>query len=176
MENPKVHIFLTGFMGSGKSSLGKNLAALLKWHFKDLDRSIEEKEGLKITQIFEQKGENYFRAKEKETLLVLCKLKHASVISLGGGSIVDPENLKIVKEHGTLIYLQLTPAALFSRLKTQSSERPLLRGLSEQEMQRKILSLLQSREKQYLQADYCIQGLNLEARDIQNILIEKGLV
>src|SRR3970282_713969 len=113
-------IYLTGFMGSGKSTIGPILANTLGWDFYDLDRVIEKKTGKKIRQIFEQDGENFFRKIETETLKELS-VNNKVIISLGGGTIVSDENIGILKNSGKLIYL---------KIKTRHKTYPVVIGSS----------------------------------------------
>src|SRR5690606_40072973 len=93
-------IYLTGFMGSGKSTIGPILANTLGWDFYDLDRVIENKTGKKVREIFEQDGESFFRSLETETLEELSELDK-TIISLGGGTMANAENIKIRSEEHT---------------------------------------------------------------------------
>lgn len=151
--------YLTGFMASGKSTIGPILANTLGWNFYDLDRVIEEKAGMKITQIFNTHGEKYFRELEKFTLQ---EISHDTnmIIALGGGTIADQSNVNFMKRKGKIIYLQASPEAYFSRLRFKK-DRPSLIGenqesLSAEELKKKISVLLSQREKYYYQADIII--------------------
>lgn len=152
-------IFLTGFMTSGKSTLGPILANVLGWNFYDLDHVIEEKENNTVVEIFNQKGEKYFRQKEREILELLIKEK-CIIISLGGGTIADEVNLKLLKESGKIIYLEVSAEVLYNRLK-HKLDRPLFRDLvlkenSKEDFIERINELLEKREKYYRQADLVI--------------------
>ena len=100
-----MNIILTGLRGSGKSKIGKILSGKLEWEFLDLDKEIEKAEGMTIPEIYKEHGWEYFREKEKATVARLGNIEN-TVISLGGGTIVDPENQKILKELGTIVYLE----------------------------------------------------------------------
>ncbi len=149
-------IFLTGFMTSGKSTIGKILANVLGWNFYDLDKEIEQRAGKKITEIFEEEGEEKFRSLENKILKEITRGQKL-VIALGGGAIANEKNLKICKEQGTIIYLKVEQKELLRRLR-KKVDRPLFRNLvlneaSDEEMLAKIKSLLEEREKYYNQAD-----------------------
>ena len=163
-------------MGSGKTTVGRKLAQLIGRPFQDLDHYLEEKENKTVATLFELRGEDYFRQIEKEGLRSLALNPQAMVISLGGGTVMSDENFSLIRQHGCLIYLQLSPTDLFSRLRFSARSRPLLKGLSDEAMKEKITSLLQEREQRYLQADLIVQGLDLEAVTLKNGLIENKLL
>jgi shikimate kinase len=163
-------------MGSGKTTVGRKLAQALGRPFQDLDHYLEEKENKTVATLFELRGEDYFRQIEKEGLRALAQQPRPHVISLGGGTVMSDENFSVIRQSGCLVYLQLSPAALFSRLRFSARSRPLLRGLTEEAMKEKITSLLQQREPRYLQADLVVDGLDLEAVTLKNRLIEKQLL
>ncbi len=119
-------IFLTGMMGSGKSSLGRKLASLLRWQFIDLDEQVEKRAGLTVSEIFDKLGEQAFRTFESEALLGLADSTDC-VIALGGGTLMNTNNLSIVLRSGTLAYLQMSEEAIIARLREiNSADRPLL--------------------------------------------------
>lgn len=140
------HIILTGFMGSGKSSIGIKLSYRLKRVLLDTDKLIEKKENKSISEIFETFGEAYFR--EQETIL-LEKLQEETgprIISVGGGTPMREENRTLLKALGIVIYLQVTPETVYERLKGDTT-RPLLQGDDPME---KIRTLLAERKELYL--------------------------
>lgn len=152
-------IYLTGFMGSGKSTIGPILANTLGWDFSDLDTLIENKTGKKIREIFEQEGESYFRKVETDTLKEISELQNV-IISLGGGTIANKENLEILKKTGKIIYLRVSLNTVYHRLKYKK-DRPALtksdsESLSRNEMADRIKKLMNTRAKYYEQADYTI--------------------
>lgn len=151
-------IYLTGFMGSGKSTIGPILANTLGWDFYDLDRVIEEKTGKKIKEIFNEDGEQFFRQIETETLRDLS-FKDKVIISLGGGTIVNRENIKILKNTGKLIYLKMSMEAALGRLK-HKRDRPALKNdaedFSEEDLINTISGLMEARAEYYEQADFSI--------------------
>ena len=155
-------IGLTGYMGSGKSSVGARLAARLGFEFIDLDRYIEEKIGLSIAEIFELEGENYFRAIEAEALrdvVVMHQLCHKDlVLALGGGTITIKGVRHLILEDMLCIYLKADISTLKRRLENESDGRPLLK--EEGEMER----LFQERRKLYESVPYslCTDGKSLE--------------
>ena len=152
-------IYLTGFMGSGKSTVGPILANTLGWDFYDLDKVIEEKTKRKIREIFEQKGESYFRKLETDTLKEISESKDI-IISLGGGTIANKENLEILKKTGKIIYLKVSLNTVYHRLKYKKDRPALIKSnsesLSKEEMTDRIKKLMDSRTEYYEQADYTI--------------------
>lgn len=152
-------IYLTGFMGAGKSTVGPILANTLGWEFYDLDRVIEKNQNKKIKEIFEAEGEDYFRKLEMSMIMELSKIDNA-VISLGGGTIRNEEILNLLKSTGKLIYLKTSPEASYKRLRYKR-DRPNLINEQEDEPSKdelldKINNLLETRSKYYEQADFTI--------------------
>lgn len=145
-------------MGSGKSTIGPILANTLGWDFFDLDRVIEKKEGKKVRTIFEEKGEEYFRKIENETLVELSQSSGNTIISLGGGTIVNEENLKILKATGTIIYLKISLDSAFGRLKHKRDRPSLIDENSDdtfnEELKNKIDNMINIRSGYYEQADF----------------------
>lgn len=178
-------IYLTGFMTSGKSTIGPILANVLGWHFYDLDKVLEEKEKMSVVEIFEKKGEEYFRRIERETLAELSENDNI-VIALGGGTIANEANLQLIKSSGVLVYLKVSPDVLYKRLKNKI-DRPLFKDLvlgekSEEEFVGRIKDLLEKREAKYNQADLEIItdetriGITVDkiAKQIKSLLNEKS--
>jgi len=149
-------IFLTGFSGSGKSTIGPLLANSLGFEFIDLDREIELAAGKSINRIFTEDGEDAFRALELRTLERIGQ-QERMVVSLGGGVLENDRCFELIQTHGTLIYLKSTPEILTLRLQNKT-DRPLLKGpdgrkLTREEIQRRVTELLEKREPRYLKAD-----------------------
>ncbi|MGR9049386.1 shikimate kinase [Halobacillus faecis] len=116
-------IFLTGFMGSGKSTIAKMISEKMKYPYIEMDEAIEEAEGMKIRDMFALKGEQYFRNKETE---FLRNLKEEVVLSTGGGVILREENRALMQE-GTVVYLKAEWETIVERL-TGDTDRPLWKG------------------------------------------------
>ena len=158
-------IFLIGFMGSGKTSLGKRLAELLNFEFIDLDEVIEKSEGKTISQIFQEQDEEYFREKESFTLQSLSEKKNA-VVATGGGSPCFHDNMKWMLANGTTVYLKTDPKVLFERLKSEITHRPLLKGNSEEDLKKFIAHKLKERESFYSSAKFVIETNEMTADDL----------
>ncbi|MBI3252949.1 MAG: shikimate kinase [Candidatus Omnitrophica bacterium] len=148
MSNFKKNIVLIGFMGTGKTSVGKILARELDRPLVDVDQAIEEKEKRKIAEIFEKSGEAYFRAVEKEAVREAA-VRESVVITTGGGAVLDPENLDALRRNGTLIALSAKPETIYERVKN-SRHRPLLKG---EDLLAQIQKLLEIRKPHYEKAD-----------------------
>ena len=138
-------------MGTGKSSVGRMVAAQLRFDFVDTDHMIETRTGKKIADIFAQSGEAAFREIEQGVVADLQKLRR-TVIATGGGLGANVENVKAMKEHALVVCLWAGPDVIWQRVRTQS-HRPLLQGT---EPMQKIRELLATREPVYRQADVLI--------------------
>jgi shikimate kinase len=158
-----IRIYITGFMTSGKSTIGPILANVLGMEFIDLDKEIEEREHLTVVEIFAKKGEGYFRNLEK-TILENLGAKNNIIVALGGGTITFQENLDLLKRTGKIIYLQVSPNILYLRLKNKTN-RPLFLDLvlgenNEEDFLSRINEMLDKRKEYYEQADLIINTDN----------------
>jgi len=167
----KTRIYLMGYMGSGKSTLGKKLSSALDYQFIDLDRYIEETTGNSIEEIFQKSGETIFRKIESEALTTVSK-KEKVVIALGGGTPCHEENIKIIKNSGISVYLQIPPKGLLHRLSNAKAERPRIKGKEGDELLVFIDKDLKDREKYYLQSDIIIDGLNFNRENFNKLVKE----
>jgi len=122
----RTNIVLVGFMGTGKTSVGKILAEKLKRPVIDVDRRIEKSRRQTIGEIFEKHGEPYFRELEKSVILQVSREK-GTVITTGGGAVLDPQNLAALKAGGWVVALFAKPETVFQRV-GRSKQRPLLKG------------------------------------------------
>lgn len=169
-------IYLTGFMTSGKSTIGPILANVLGWDFCDLDKLIEKDYKKTIVQIFEEFGENEFRKIESDYLVSVSQ-KEYIVISLGGGTVCNDKNLEFIKQNGKLIYLDVSLETLRRRLK-KKLDRPLFRDLvlenrPDEEFDKRILEILKKREPYYNKADIIIQSDKYKVGITVDLLTEK---
>ena len=172
----KKHIFLTGFMGSGKSTIGKKLARRMSRQFFDADDEIEEKTGKEIKDIFAEEGETAFREYEQEAVARIAALPKPTVISLGGGALISEKNLLLVKQSGYLIYIKSSAEEIWKRIR-HSTRRPLLRhenqSWSKEDYVRRIAELLLQREHGYQKADLIIDRDGKEADEVADLLYKK---
>jgi shikimate kinase len=155
-----MRIFLIGFMGSGKTHWGKQLAAQLKIPFFDLDEVIAEKEQKTITQIFAENGEESFRIKEKEALEELIDQNPTLVLSTGGGTPCFFNNIERMKKYGVVVWLNTHVEVLLSRLMKDKASRPLIRNIADDDMRSYIIRKLNERRMYYEQADVIIDNEN----------------
>lgn len=145
-------IYLTGFMASGKTTIGRLLAEELGWNFSDLDEEIEAQQGTSIAQIFDARGEQEFRRIESEAIRVHVRSVERgrpAVIALGGGAFVQPENFDLLEDHGITIWLDCPLETVRQRL-AQASHRPLARD------PQKLEELYRERQAVYARADFRI--------------------
>jgi len=155
----KERIYLTGFMGSGKSTIGPILANTIGYDFVDVDRMIEKAVGLSVDQIFTEHGEAHFRTLERGVIAELSVRQHV-VISLGGGTIADPDNFRNISTSGVVVYLKATPEQIFKRVH-HKTDRPTLKDisgerLSDDQLRARIHDLYLKREPYYSKADIII--------------------
>lgn len=146
------NVILIGFMGTGKSSCGRVLAGQLGFSFVDLDKAIEQKWGMSIPDMFAQHGESFFREKEKEMCREMAA-KRSVVIATGGGTVKDPDNVRILKRTGKIICLTADVDTILARTSKQG-ERPLLDAFEDR--RKGIEKLLDERKEMYAQADYYV--------------------
>ena len=145
------NIALTGFMAAGKTVVSRRLARSLGWSFVDLDAVIEAGEGLAVREIFASRGERYFREREKAALGQVLDGSE-QVIALGGGAVVDPDNLRLLKERSLLIWLKVSPQTVLGRT-GETDDRPLLQG---PDRLKRIEELSAERESIYAEADFTL--------------------
>ena len=149
-KNSKL-IFLTGFMGSGKTHWGKIWADASGLYFFDLDEMIEAKQKKTITAIFETDGEKYFRQLETETLQAFFNKQHC-IVACGGGTPCFNNNMHWMNENGTTVYFKATALDIFKRIVTEQEKRPLINNLPPAELLNYIEIKLKERELYYAQA------------------------
>lgn len=162
-------IYLTGFMGSGKSYIGTRLATELNLDFLDLDTIIEKSENQTIATIFNTKGENYFRNIESENLKNTKKNENI-IISTGGGTPCFFDNMDWMNDNGTTIFLNPTVDILFKRLQPETAKRPLLADNSDETLRLFISQKLKNRLKYYEKARHIINIATFEQNVIQEII------
>ncbi|MEW6608516.1 MAG: shikimate kinase [bacterium] len=157
------NIILSGFMGSGKTAVGKQLSSKLNMDFIDLDDWIEEEAQMAINEIFAKFGEDYFRELEKEIVKKACESLKNSVISTGGGVILRDENVENLHRAGIVIWLKVTPEKVYERTK-DASHRPLLNCPNPLE---KIKGLLSFRTPYYTAAaDFIVDTSDLTVEEV----------
>jgi len=164
----KRNIVLCGFMGTGKSSVGKRLAARLNYRFLDMDELIEKETGLTIPQIFSSQGEPAFRALECRMVERVAELT-GYVVATGGGAIVNPQNLQTLKRCGVVISLTADTKTVLART-GKGDTRPLLQGSDRVE---RIRQLMKQREPFYAQADFIVDTSKLRIKQVVQAIVDR---
>jgi shikimate kinase len=165
-------IFLIGFMGCGKTTLGRKLANRLGYPFMDLDHVLEAQAGMTIAQYFAEFGEDAFRKLESEVLKQTDYHQHM-VVSTGGGLPCFFDNMEWMNAHGKSVYIKLSPKTLAMRLENEKEERPLLREKHGEELIAFIAKKLIEREPFYTKATVVTDGLSLTAEKVEGLLKNK---
>lgn len=159
------HLVLVGFMGTGKTAIGKRVARSLSLPFIDTDQKIEEQAGKTIPQIFAEEGETGFRHRES-TMIRSVVEGPTAVIATGGGALLRRENLENLRKRGLLICLTAQPEVILERVK-RNLNRPLLANTNN--LLQRITELLEARRSAYAQADFIIDTSH---RNIEEIVQE----
>ena len=166
-----MRIFLIGFMGSGKTHWGTKIAEKLQIPFYDLDAVIVSSEGMSISEIFANKGEEYFRYMEKQTLENLVMKEENFVLSAGGGTPCFFNNIDFMKRNGKVLWLNTSLEALNQRLLKEKMSRPLLRGITEAGLRSYIIRKLSERKMYYEQADLMVHEETTELEPLISMLV-----
>ena len=175
MGSSSIHlpIFVVGFMGSGKTTLGKKLSKLANLPFIDLDQQIVDTSGMSISDYFKQHGEEQFRLLEEETLKS-TPTHSGAIVSTGGGTPCFHDNMTWMNEHGLTLYLNLAPKVIFDRLlASERSSRPLLASMDDDELLSSIEDKLENRSPFYEKAQIQINPLRETPQSILDILIKE---
>ena len=165
-------IFLIGFMGSGKTHWGRLVAEKLQLPFFDLDTVVAETERMSISEIFTEKGEEYFRYKETEVLQELVSDHEQFILSCGGGTPCFFNNIDFMAKNGMLIWLNTSIAMLKERLLKERMSRPLIRTIGEPELKNYIIRKLGERKMYYEQADIIINEDSIELDKLVGLIKE----
>ena len=149
-------VFLTGYMGSGKSFIGQALSKQLSWEFIDLDQKISNAESMSISDIFKVKGEEFFRGLEFQEVTEICKRSELTIVSLGGGAFAQQNinELLCQDKQSIVIYLKFSPSILVGRLEDEKHKRPLI--ATETDLEKFIEEHLLKRSVFYEKADFII--------------------
>ena len=162
-------IFLVGFMGCGKTTMGRKLAATLGYQFIDLDHALEAHAGMPIPGYFSTHGEDEVR-KLESTILKETPYPENAIVSTGGGLPCFFDNMDWMNAHGQSVYMKLTPKALASRLEHAKTPRPVLQGKHGDELVEFITAKLAEREGYYLEANHIIDGIDLSVEKLGTAL------
>jgi shikimate kinase len=166
-----MRIFLIGFMGSGKTHWGTRIAEKLQVPFYDLDAVIVNSEGMSISEIFINKGEEYFRYIEKQTLEDLVNREENFVLSAGGGTPCFFNNIEFMKRNGKVLWLNTSMEVLNQRLLKEKISRPLLKGITESGLRAYIIRKLSERKIYYEQADLMVHEETTDLESFINMLL-----
>lgn len=163
-----MNIVLTGFMGTGKTTVGKKLAEKLNWKFVDTDELIEKKAGMRIKDIFSKFGENYFRDLETNIVIEASNLDR-HVIAVGGGAVLRDVNMQHLEKNGVIINLKAKPETIYKRT-MNTDERPLLNKPNPME---EIKRLLEYREPYYKRCSFVIETDELSVDEITDKIMRE---
>ena len=166
-DKMKKNIVLIGFMGTGKTSIGRNVAQKLNMEFVDTDELIEKQTGLTIPEIFSANGEDYFRRLESRIVEQVSK-KEKQVIATGGGVVLKEENMKHLREKGFIIHLKSNPDTILRNI-GGGDNRPLLKDNPTKE---KIIEMLEKRKEYYKNHDYEIDVSVLTVEEAAEKIID----
>ena len=162
------NITLTGFMGCGKTAVGRIAAKVAGFEFLDTDQFIEEHVGKSIPRIFEEHGEETFRRSEREVVVRLAE-RETTVIATGGGLLVDAENMDTMQRYAMVFCLWASPDSIWRRVKGQS-HRPLL---NTDNPKQRIIDLLEERKPAYSRSDMLINTEYRSAKDVANLIFSQ---
>ncbi len=166
MRQLSANIVLVGFMGTGKSTVGRVIAQKLGFHFIDTDDVIEQTSKAKISDIFAEHGEVYFRDLESQAVKSVALMKN-QVVATGGGVVLRSSNIDLLRTGGPIFCLNATPKAIWDRVRSSRS-RPLLRGPNPL---KKIETLLDKRAPYYALADHQIETTGVSIDRVANEII-----
>ena len=164
-----MRIYLVGYMGSGKSTLGRRLAKLAQMNFIDLDKYIEERHCRSVPQLFAEEGEACFRELEHKALVEVSEFDNV-VIATGGGAPCFFDNMELMNCTGITLFLDFSPAILTGRLLRSKTERPLIKGKSPEELRLFISETLERRRPFYAKARHVIASPETPAEEIVKLL------
>lgn len=165
-----MRIFLIGFMGCGKTTLAKKLAAKLGYSLVDLDHELEKLAGTTVAAYFAAHGEDRFRQFEQDTLKGFAYPEHC-VVATGGGTPCFFDNMDWMKANGTTVYIEMSAASLAKRLEKGRHKRPLLRNLTGDDLVAFIEDKLAGRTAFYSRAEKTVSGISLNADLLQALLL-----
>jgi shikimate kinase len=165
-------IFFIGFMGSGKTHWGRLLSVKLGLAFFDLDTVIVEQEKKSVADIFSEKGEEYFRYQEKETLERIASEQDGFILSCGGGTPCFFNNIEFMKKSGKVIWLNTSTDVLKQRLLREQKSRPLIREVDESDLGRYVVRKLSERRMYYQQADVTVNEESVTLDELIRLLFE----
>ncbi len=161
-----MRIFLIGFMGCGKTTLGKRLAIKMNYEFIDLDHELEKRVEMSVGEYFAKQGENAFRELESN-LLKNISYPTNCIISAGGGTPCYFDNMEFMNHTGITIYIEMAPEALAKRLEHGKYKRPLIKNMDEEQLIKFITTKLQERNQYYKRSYLSINGVNVNPEKLR---------
>lgn len=161
-------VFLIGYMGVGKTTIGKRLANLMDIPFIDLDQSIEESNEMSVSKIFSEKGEAYFRQRELEELHHFIKEQDSFILSTGGGTVMIEGAMDLMLKNGIVVWLDLPLKMILDRLK-QKKDRPLLEGKKGRELEAFVEAHFAERQGQYARAHIKFDASDLNSEKLHQL-------
>ncbi|MBI5220156.1 MAG: shikimate kinase [Bacteroidia bacterium] len=168
-------IFLTGFMGCGKTSAGKILSKKINIPFIDLDQYIENTTNLSVSRIFLQQGESRFRETERSVLEKIISIENG-IIATGGGTPCYQNNMELMNTAGTTIYIKRSISFLLEKLAEDNKNRPLLKGKTKPQILNYINEILPAREPYYLMSKIIIDTEESNAEKIAGLIYQQFLI
>jgi len=166
-------IFITGYMGAGKSSAGRKIARRLGFEFIDMDDEFERLQGVPVSEYLLEEGEELFREKERDLLKEICSREGSLVVSTGGGTPCFYNNMELINRSGISVYLEMHPKLLAVRLGEAKEERPLLNELKGGRLIQKISIHLEERKPFYEKALITVKGENLDLAGLIEMINNK---
>ena len=169
-------LFLTGFMGCGKSTFGRRLAraAGAGWDFLDTDHEIERRAGMTVSEIFANGGEEAFRELERQVIAEAAASERDIIVALGGGSVCREGMMEMLAAAGTTVYLKTSPARLVRRMSERGrAKRPKIAGMSDEELLAYIEKTLPDREKYYNMATFVLDCGKLSGKEVIALLLKQ---
>lgn len=163
------NVVLIGFMGTGKTSTGKMLAAKLGAAFIDMDQKIEEETGMSIPDMFAQKGEAYFREQEHK-LVQRLSVRRNAVISTGGGTVKNPDNVALLKDSGVIVCLSASVDTILERTSHRGT-RPVLDNEDHGNRRQAVEKLMKERRALYKQSDFTVDTSELSPLQVVDCIV-----
>ena len=164
-------VFLVGYMGVGKTTLGKRIASAINLPFFDLDKEIVKMESSPVNEIFAENGEQHFRELESRLLKDFCNRKESFVLSTGGGTVASIGNMESMKNSGLVIWLDLPMEQILGRL-AQSKERPLLEDVQAEDRKDFIKMHFAERQPHYQKAHIRFDSANVNSEKLEKLVEE----
>ncbi len=159
-------LILIGMMGSGKTSVGRQLAQMLNWTYMDTDQIIEERQGMSISNIFEKYGEPFFRELEHD-LIASLDYQQNMILSTGGGIVLNDENVSTLRKHGTVVYLKASSDQLAVHIDSEDDTRPMLKSAGLEELLNQRAHLYESA------AHWIVETHDLDIVEISEAILTK---